>query len=162
MAGDYRIFDEPQPGALEHLAVRPMWPLLAMMMAGGWLAWPWFILNSIAIGSPTRTREIVTVFISFVGTVALVAVTIALHDRGIIESELSLQLMALAIVCWKLATAYMIDQWQSRTIDVYEYYGGTVRSGLVVLVLGVIFRPGIVDGFGSGLWRQVMSIGVIS
>ena len=33
----YRIADEPRPGAMEHLAVDPLWPFLAIMFGGAWL-----------------------------------------------------------------------------------------------------------------------------
>jgi len=42
----YRIADEPRPGALSQLAVNPLWPLLAVMLGGTWIAWPWFALNT--------------------------------------------------------------------------------------------------------------------
>ena len=50
----YRIGDEPRPGALARVAVDPMWPLLAVMLGGVWLSWPWFVLNGVVVGSPTR------------------------------------------------------------------------------------------------------------
>ena len=41
----YRIADEPRPGAMEHLAVDPLWPFLAIMFGGAWLSWPWFVFK---------------------------------------------------------------------------------------------------------------------
>jgi len=57
----YRIIDEPRPGPLAQIAVNPVWPFLSVMMAGGWLAWPWFALNAFAIGSARKRAEALTV-----------------------------------------------------------------------------------------------------
>src|SRR5690606_15917739 len=46
----YRIEDEPGSSALERAIVDPRWPLLASMFAGGWLAFPWFVVNAFALG----------------------------------------------------------------------------------------------------------------
>src|SRR4051795_9855112 len=53
----YEIIDEPLPGRLAGIIVNPFYVLLAQMLGGAWLAWPWFLLNSRALGSSTRTRE---------------------------------------------------------------------------------------------------------
>ena len=57
MRGGYAIADEPEASRLAHLTVRPSMPLLALMLGGAWIAWPWFALNAYAMGSPTRRRE---------------------------------------------------------------------------------------------------------
>ena len=54
----YRILDEPTPGALAAYVVNPTFPMLALMLAGTWLAAPWFAFNALALGSPTARREI--------------------------------------------------------------------------------------------------------
>ena len=47
----YTIPDEPRPSPWNHLVVRPNAPLLASMLCGAWLAWPWFVVNAIAMGA---------------------------------------------------------------------------------------------------------------
>ena len=43
---------------MSKLAVSPLWPMLGVMFGGAWLSWSWFALNSFAIGSASRKREI--------------------------------------------------------------------------------------------------------
>lgn len=161
MSADYRILDEPRPGALEQLAVRPMWPLLAMMLAGGWLAWPWFVVNSFAVGSPTRSRELGIVALSIGGTAALAILLLWLDRAGVIDSSLQVRIAVLVILGWKLGTAYAIDLLQDRTFDVYEHYGGVLRNGLYVLLAGFFLRPYVADLFDSLLWKIIISGGVL-
>ena len=137
----YVIPDEPRPGALGHLVVRPSAPLLASMLAGAWLAWPWFVLNAIALGSPTRRKEVGLVALAAAGTVALVVLTWLLIELGVIDSRTTASLAVLAISTWKLAMAYWVCIVQSRTFHVYEYYGGAVRSAGAVLAAGFWLRP---------------------
>ena len=58
MTAAYTIPDEPRASPFNHLVVRPNGPLLAAMLCGGWMTWPWFAFNSIAMGSPTRKKEL--------------------------------------------------------------------------------------------------------
>ena len=53
----YTLADEPQPSGLQHLVVNPLWPLFGFMFGGAWLAFPWYVFNGFAMGSPTRKRE---------------------------------------------------------------------------------------------------------
>ncbi len=54
----YHIPDEPRPAGLAHMTVNPFWPLLCVMFVGAGFSWAWFVLNGIAMGSPTRRREL--------------------------------------------------------------------------------------------------------
>ena len=54
----YQIADEPIETSLRAYVVRPSAPLMAIMLGGAWLSWPWFAFNAIAMGSPTRRKEI--------------------------------------------------------------------------------------------------------
>jgi len=148
MSVDYAIPDEPSKTNLGHLVVRPSMPLLATMMCGAWLAWPWFIFNAIAMGSPTRRKEIALCLGAIAGTAALGMITLALIDAGIITTRTQIRLVALAISTWKLAMAYWVTTVQSRTFHVYTYYGGRVRSGYGLVAAGFWLRPmllGLVD-----------------
>jgi len=148
MTIDYAIPDEPVKTNLGHLVVRPSAPLLAAMLCGAWLAWPWFIFNAIAMGSPTRRKEIAMCLGAIAGTAALGMITLALIDAGIITTRTQIRLAALAISTWKLGMAYWVNIVQSRTFGVYTYYGGRVRSGYALLAAGYWIRPlllGLVD-----------------
>ena len=54
MSRAYHIADEPAASPLSKYAVSPLWPMLAVMFGGAWLAWPWFAVNAFAIGSASR------------------------------------------------------------------------------------------------------------
>ena len=123
----YEIADEPTPAAgWENLVFQPTAPLLGIMWCGAWLAWPWFIVNAIAMGSPTARREIKLCLIGLGGTLALALFVFGLVDAGIIESRVALQIALLSVVAFKLGVAYAVSTIQQRTFHVYTYYGGAV------------------------------------
>ena len=164
----YQIADEPIETSLRSYVVRPSMPLLAIMFAGAWLAWPWFAFNAIAMGSPTRRKEIALCAAAFAGTAALGAIVIALFDAGILPEGAPVRLAVLGVVTFKLSITYYISAVQSRTFHVYEYYGGPVGkasrvigaayllSGLVIRLidhpLWVIIVAGGADVARAGLW----------
>ena len=154
----YEIADEPTPSdSLGNLVYEPSAPLLAMMMCGAWLAWPWFIVNSIAMGSPTRDREIKLTLIAFAGSIGLALLVFGLVDAGIIESKLALQIALLGITTWKLGMAYMISTVQGRTFHVYTYYGGNVQNAVYILTTGTYVRSLVLDVWENPIWRVVLS-----
>lgn len=156
----YQIPDEPRPGPLRQLVVAPSWPLVAAMLAGGWLAWPWFCFNGAAMGSPTARREAVLCALGLVGSVVLGSVILWAGRVGVVRDPLVLELLLLAITGWRIGVMYVVVVLQSRTFHVYEHYGGVVRSGRAVLVLGVLARGfvlGLVDG---QLWPIVVGGGL--
>lgn len=142
----YQIADEPEETQLSHYVVDPSAPLLAMMTCGAWLAWPWFAFNAIAMGSPTKRKEIALCVLAVAGTAVLGWGVLALLDAGIISIGTQLKLAILAITTWKLGMAQYISTVQSRTFHVYEYYGGTVRNAGSIL--------------GSGWWLSGLVIGM--
>lgn len=140
MTVSYRIKDEPQPSVWSHFAVNPLWPLLSMMLAGVWLAWPWFVLNGFIVGSPTRWRELVWIVSGLVGSVVVSLIIIALVETKILTSQFSVQYAFLIFVGWKLAVSYQVFMLQIETFELYEYYGGVVSNGIWVLLIGIFFR----------------------
>jgi hypothetical protein len=156
----YVIPDEPQPSGLGHLVVRPSAPLLATMLAGAWLAWPWFALNAFALGSPTRRKEVVLCAIAFAGTAALAIALVLLHERGVVVGLTAIRLALLGIATWKLAMAYWVCTVQSRTFHVYEHYRGVVRNPARVLIAGAILRAFVIGLVDSDLWRIILAGGV--
>lgn len=142
----YQIADQPFDSGLRDYVVRPGGPLLATMLCGAWLAWPWFAFNAVAMGSPTRRREIALGAAAFAGTAALAWTVIALFDAGVIAKGIPLRLALLAITAFKLGMSYQMALVQERTFHVYEYYGGPVRNAGRVLSAGWL-----VHGFVLGL-----------
>lgn len=155
----YKVMDEPAPGRLRTIAVHPQWPLLASMLCGAWLAWPWFVLNGIALGTPTRRREALTIGAGLLATIGLAWVLLLLVDRRVIESTLALRLALLLFFGCKLAVSYATVLLQARSFGTYEYYGGKVRSGVAPIVAGIVLRPIVIGLSDSLLWKLVVSGG---
>jgi hypothetical protein len=86
-------------------------------------------------------------------------VLLLLIDRGVIESTLSIRLALLVFFAFKLAVSYATVLQQSRSFATYEYYGGTVRNGVAVIVAGMILRPLVVGLSNNLLWKLVVSGG---
>lgn len=157
MTARYRIPDEPLPTGLAHLAVDPLWPMLAQMLAGSWLALPWFAVNAQALGSPTRVREWALALASLLGSVALVFALAAAAGMGWLAGAW-LQVAVLSVVCLKLAIAYALYFHQARVFELFEHFGGTARNGLVVLVIAAVFgRAWVLERIGNALVKLVLS-----
>jgi hypothetical protein len=152
----YRIQDEPSPSALSHVVVNPVWPLLASMLAGAWLALPWFALNSFALGSATRRREWVLVAVALPVTFLLLVVKAVLYRQGVVP-EGALPYLDVGLTVWKLTVAYLLFTLQQRSFALHEYYGGTVRNGMFVLLAGAFFgRRAVGELLGQGLWALLL------
>jgi hypothetical protein len=156
----YQIADEPVETSLRSYVVRPSMPLLAIMFAGAWLAWPWFAFNAIAMGSPTRRKEIALCAAAFAGTAVLGAIVIALFDAGILPEGAPLRLAVLGVVTFKHAISYHIAAVQSRTFHVYEYYGGQVRASGGVLTAAYWLRGLVVGLSDDPLWIIIVAGGL--
>jgi hypothetical protein len=156
----YQIADEPTEGALRDHVVHPNTPLLAMMVAGAWLSWPWFAFNAIALGSPTRRKELALCGAALGGTVVLGAIAIELFRAGLLPEGAPLRLAVLAILTFKLAISYAIASVQERTFFVYEYYGGTVRSAGWILAGGFLLRGTVLTLIEHPLWVIIVAGGI--
>lgn len=153
----YFIADEPVETSWRHLVVAPSGPLLAEMLCGSWLSLPWFAFNAVAMGSPTKRREIGLCVLAVAVTAVLGYTVLALREHGVIESTTVLRFAFLGIVTWKLTIAYVIHTLQSRTFHVYEYYGGPVRSASYAISTGFLLR-GVVLGLSDDpLWIIIVS-----
>lgn len=153
----YAIADEPIETSRRHLVVDPSGPLLAEMLCGSWLALPWFAFNAVAMGSPTRRKEIALCVLAFAVTAVLGYVVLALREIGVIESRTVLRFAILGIVTWKLSMAYAIHTLQARTFHVYEYYGGPVRSSTYVISTGFLLRDLVIGLSDDPLWVIIVS-----
>jgi hypothetical protein len=157
----YEIADEATPGRFSGFAVHPQWPLLASMLCGAWLAWPWFVFNGVALGTPTRRREALTVGGGLLLTAGLAWLLLFLIEREVLDSELSIRLAVLVFFAVKLGVSYAAVLLQMRTFATYDYYGGEVRSGVPVVVAGIALRPLVIGLSDSILWKLVVSGGWI-
>ncbi|MFT3807522.1 hypothetical protein [Arenimonas sp.] len=141
----YHIPDEPKPSGLAHLAVDPMWPLFAQMLAGSWLGLPWFLLNSLALGSPTRNREILWMLFCVFGTLGLYFAYMHVVDQELLGVT-ARRIAVLSFVVLKLIVGYVLYLKQSRVFEIWTYYGGQARNGVIVLMVGAfIGRAFVLD-----------------
>jgi len=153
----YAIADEPIETSRRHLVVDPSAPLLAEMLCGSWMSLPWFAFNAIAMGSPTRRKEIALCVLTLVGTAILGVAVLALREGGVIESRTVLRFAILGIVTWKLTMASAIHALQARTFHVYEYYGGPVRSASYAISTGWLLRDVVIGLSDDPLWVIIVS-----
>lgn len=155
MPTPYRIADEPTPSGLAKLVVNPVWPLFGLMFGGAWLAWPWFALNAVALGSATRRAELWTLAAGALVSLLLAAGLLASGATGVLpRAALPYAFLLLTIV--KLGVAYRLHAWQARSFEIYAYYGGAAQNGLPLLVLGFLGRR-LLDDLGNPLWLLVLA-----
>lgn len=141
----YQIPDEPKPSGLAHLAVDPMWPMFAQMLAGSWLGLPWFLVNSFALGSPTRNREILWILLCLFGTVGLYLAYMHAIDQGWL-TKMASRISVLSFAVLKLVVAYVLYLKQARVFEIWTHYGGQARNGMLVLLAGAfIGRTFVLD-----------------
>ena len=141
MNSKYLIADEPRPSALSQHVVNPQWPMLAQMLAGSWLALPWFIFNSFAIGSPSRNKDIALALTSVLGSVLLLFALEYLVGNNTITG-VWVSLSFLTVIILRLYIAYRLFFSQSTVFELWQYYGGVEKNGMIFLILGSVFgRP---------------------
>jgi hypothetical protein len=149
MSATYRILDEPRPGALGHLVVNPVFPLLSFMMAGAWLGVPWFIFNGFAMGSTTRRKETLLAVLVVPGSLLLVVLLGMLLHAGVL-TKASMPYAYVGTTVWKLAVGYALYNLQQRSFALHEYYGGVVRNGALVLVASVFLGARVLLALTGG------------
>ncbi|HEY4058838.1 MAG TPA: hypothetical protein VGM39_19625 [Kofleriaceae bacterium] len=153
----YHIADEPTDSPFSAYVCRPSAPMLAMMLAGAWLAWPWFIFNSIALGSPTKKKEIQLVLAGILGTAVMAVLVVLAIEEKWIESLTTLRFAVLAIVTWKLTIANAVKTLQGRTFHVYEYYGGKIRNPRNLVGAGYYLRDLLLSVFDNPVWIIILA-----
>lgn len=152
----YRILDEPRPGLHARLSVNPFWPFLAVMLGGVWLGWPWFLFNSFALGSATRAREVVAVVAGLAGSLALILLGAMLVMRDVLSPTQAAYAVT-ALVAWKVAVSYYLHIQQSRSFELYEYFGGESKNGMLVVIAGFLARGSVESALGSALFRLMLT-----
>jgi hypothetical protein len=126
----YRIVDEPRPSAWAKLAVDPIWPLLAMMIAGLWTGAIWFVVNSMAIGSATLRRE-VAMLVAGIVTLVVVAFVLAMLAADLPRTAIPYVLLVFPAL--KALLAYLVCFRQASSFEIHVAYGGAVAPGFLGL-----------------------------
>lgn len=142
MSNSYHIEDEPRPSSFSSYTVQPMWPLLGMMLGGCWLGWPWFVFNSLAVGSPSAKRELRMVGAAFAVTVAFTAVIFWL-DRQQLITKVVAELAWVALAGWKLTCGYRLQTIQTRSVELHQYFGGAIRNGSLLAMASFMLRSSV-------------------
>jgi hypothetical protein len=143
MTTKYQIIDEPSPGPLAKVIVNPFWPLLGLMLGGAWLAWPWFLLNSHALGSATQRREQILTGLAFAGSIVLaflVAATVPNIQQASVFSYALLGMRA-----FKLTMGYLLFLEQRKSFQIYETFGGKSMNAMAVLAVGYVLRKTVLS-----------------
>ncbi|MEM9192000.1 MAG: hypothetical protein AAGF12_22695 [Myxococcota bacterium] len=152
----YHIVDEPRAGKFSRLVVNPFWPLLALMLGGAWIAWPWFVFNGVAMGTATKLREYALVAVAVLSSFILGLLIIALYPDAELEAE-GWRWALVGLRVMKLAFAYWLFVLQERSIGLHRYFGGPVRNGVAILIAAVLLRPFVLKLVDSDLWVLVMA-----
>lgn len=153
MSRGYQIIDEPAPSRLSHLATDPFWILLATLLGGVWLGWPWFVLNSLAVGSMHRVREISSILVGLAGSLTLVALGGVAATHGTLDAQ-SLPYAMTVLIVWKLALSYLVMLWQAPSFELSVHFGGVARNGAILAFVGLFFRGQIAAAL-PGYWGWV-------
>ena len=138
MSARYRLPDEPMPGGLSRYAVDPMWPLLALMLAGNGFGLAWFAFNSVALGSPSRNREWMYAAFNLLGSAVLVLLLAMASGNGWLDAS-ALRYAGLSLIALKLICGYSIYLSQQRSCELWEHFGGKPANGLPVVILLAMF-----------------------
>lgn len=130
----YHLPDEPRPGGLSRYAVDPMWPLLAVMLAGNVFGLAWFVFNAAALGSSARIREWSLAAASLVGCIVLLVLLALAGEMGWLGPS-AMRYASLSVVAWKLLCGYAIYLSQQRSCELWQYFGGNPANGLPVVIV---------------------------
>lgn len=136
----YRILDEPGPSALARLTVNPVWPFLASMLAGTWLAWPWFALNSACMGIDRRFYRDLALIGASIAANLLALVILNQLVLNFVLDERNFRYALLVPQAIRLSLLYLVFMREERTFQLFEYFGGRAANGMLPLMLGVFLR----------------------
>lgn len=138
MAG-YRIEDEPEGSALAEWVTGPVFALFAVMFAGPWLAWPWAVFNSFAMGSHRRWGDLALGVAGLVSSTILVFTILVLTAAEVLPEQ-ALPYALVAVTTLKLGVSYWLYMRQVSSHQLHVYYRGRSRNGLIVVGAGFLVR----------------------
>jgi hypothetical protein len=153
----YRIPDEPSPSKQEALIVDPLWPLFAQMLVGTWFALPWFLVNGISMGSPTRRREWLLIAASLSGSAVSAISLVYAFDSGRLRG-VDPRYGLVLITILKLACAYGLYFMQQRPFELWRHFGGKPKNGLLLVIAASVFlRPEVSTALGNGILAIILA-----
>src|SRR6185503_8400763 len=135
----YRIVDEPVRSTVEKWATNPLWPFLASIFAGTWLAFPWFAFNSFALGSSRRYGDLALVALGVMLNAIIVIALSRLYGVGVLDQH-GFRYALLAPQAVRLVVLYVLFMRQSRTFELFTYFGGVGKNAAIVVLFGFFLR----------------------
>jgi hypothetical protein len=150
----YRVIDEPGPTGLEQAIVNPIWPMFATMMAGSWLGYPWYMLNSLALGGRRRFWDLGIALGGWAVSAALLFGIGALASRLLLD-ERNLVFALLAPIGVRMVVLYWLYLRQETTYQLYVYFGGKTRNALILVFAGAFLRGTVLGGL-SPFWQTLL------
>jgi hypothetical protein len=151
----YRIIDEPEPSGLAHVIVNPIWPFFAAMFAGSWLAFPWFVVNAVALGGQRRNLDVAIAVGGLVlNAVILWVVAGMLTSMTLDERNYAyVQLIPTGI---RLAVVYVLFQRQEQAFEIFSHFGGQPKNGIFVVIAGSLLRAQVLSALPP-YWQLLLS-----
>ena len=171
-ARPYRLVDEPTPGRLAPLIVSPMWCFMAFCLGGSWIALPWYVVNSRALGSATARRELLLALLSPLASIAFVVLALGLIDVLGLHGQPPAALLAalglpdragsyaaVFLIALKQAFNYALVRHQMRGYDIWLSAGGSARNAVAVVIVARVLRPIVLTAaFDASFWLGVVVI----
>lgn len=151
----YAIIDEPLPGRLEKWAMNPAFTLLGLMLGGTYVGFAWFALNTLALGSSRRGRELTYAALGALGTSGWYYLLLTLGGAHVISLS-ALPYVAQAVLVWKLAFGYALYSSQQVSHELFQLYGGKTRSGAVWLLGAFVVNVWVKANHGGELWALLL------
>jgi hypothetical protein len=144
MAG-YVIPDEPRGAIRPNLAVRSIWPFLAMMISGPLPGFAWLAFNAWALGCRDAARLTVTCALAYLAAKGMVLWIYLFPDpaQRVLDaaglgSGLALKLLLIGCAGTAMGLAYFIARGQSHNEEFRSVYGPPLAEGGRVLVLLIL------------------------
>ena len=153
MSALYRIPDEPLATQPRGIVVDPFWALLGIMLGGAWLGAVVFAINAWSIRGPTWDRELKLIACMLLGA-AVLGSAILLSGMG----APALKYAELVVIAWKLALAYWVYHLQHTGFALFQYFGGKVQNGLLIVLVGtLVLRGPILRALDHPVWYMMVS-----
>lgn len=125
--------------------MNPVWPLLASMFAGAWLAYPWFVLNAFALGGRRRFADLAIAVGGLLASALCLFAYTVVADRKLL-GELTAPYLLLLPVAVRLVSFYWLFMRQEQVFGLYTYFGGKKRNAMLVVVLAAFLRSRLLGG----------------
>jgi hypothetical protein len=109
------------------------------MFAGGWLAFPWFVVNAFALGGKRRYGDLAIALAGLLLNAALITGSFALLNQMVLNEQ-TFPYVLLGPLAVRLSLFYVLFLRQATPFELFQYFGGTARNGLLLVIAGAFLR----------------------